>query len=133
VLLRSHRQRLALARALCGRPRLVVLDEPNASLDYPGEQILFEAVRRLKAQNAIVVLITHRTGILAATDKIAILESGALAAFGPSEEIFARHLGDPDGSREPKSIAAQRPASELRKPPARRRRRVAAPAEGPSP
>jgi ATP-binding cassette subfamily C protein len=132
VLLRSHRQRLALARALCGRPRLVVLDEPNASLDYPGEQILFEAVRRLKAQNAIVVLVTHRTGILAATDKIAILEGGAIGAFGPSEEIFARHLGNPHAAREPRSIAAQKPTRAQRKTPARRPRRVIAPAEGSS-
>ena len=133
VLLRGHRQRLALARALCGCPRLVVLDEPNASLDYPGEQILFEAVRRLKAQNTIVVLVTHRTGILAATDKIAILEGGRIAAFGPSDEIFARHLGEPRAAREPKGIAAQKPAGVQRKTPARRSRRPTVPVEGTSP
>ena len=50
VLLRGHRQRLGLARALCGNPRLVVLDEPNASLDYLGEQMLLDVVQTMKAE-----------------------------------------------------------------------------------
>jgi PrtD family type I secretion system ABC transporter len=95
ILLRAHRQRLGLARALCGNPRLVVLDEPNASLDYAGEQMLFNAIEKMKAANTIVVVITHRMGILKATDKIAIMQGGTLAAFGGRDEIYARYLGPP--------------------------------------
>jgi PrtD family type I secretion system ABC transporter len=92
---RGFRQRLGLARALFGDPHLVVLDEPNASLDYLGERVLFEAIERMKAANTTVVIITHRIGILAVTDKIAIMQGGAVSAFGDSNEIFERYLSRP--------------------------------------
>jgi PrtD family type I secretion system ABC transporter len=95
ILLRGYRQRLGLARAFFGDPRLVVLDEPNASLDYLGERVLFEAVERMKAANTTVIIITHRMGILAATNKIAIMQGGALSAFGDSREIVERCLSQP--------------------------------------
>ncbi|WFU82978.1 ATP-binding cassette domain-containing protein [Bradyrhizobium sp. CIAT3101] len=92
---RGYRQRLGLARAFFGSPRLVVLDEPNASLDYGGERMLLDAIERMKLAGVILVVVTHRMGLLAATDKIAIMEDGAVAAFGDSEEIFERHLSRP--------------------------------------
>jgi ATP-binding cassette subfamily C protein len=95
LLSRGCRQRLGLARAFFGAPRLVVLDEPNASLDYVGERMLFEAIEQLKAANTIVVIITHRMGILAATDKIAIMQNGAMCAIGDSKEIYERYLARP--------------------------------------
>ena len=94
-MLRAFRQRLGLARALFGGPSLVVLDEPNASLDYLGERALNEAVERMKAANTTVIIITHRIGILAATNKIALMQGGALRAFGDSEEIFERYISPP--------------------------------------
>jgi ATP-binding cassette subfamily C protein len=90
---RGFRQHLGLARAFFGNPRLVVLDEPNASLDHVGERMLFEAIERLKAANTMVVIITHRIGVLAATDKIAIMQGGTLGAFGDSKDICERYLG----------------------------------------
>lgn len=92
---RGYRQRLGLARAFFGSPRLVVLDEPNASLDYGGERMLLDAIERMKLAGVILVVVTHRMGLLAATDKIAIMEDGAVAAFGDSEDIFERHLSRP--------------------------------------
>jgi ATP-binding cassette subfamily C protein len=124
ILLRAHRQRLGLARALCGNPRLVVLDEPNASLDYVGEQMLYNAIEKMKSANTIVVVITHRMGILKATDKIAILQGGAVAAFGSRDEIYARYLGPPQidvRERVPARITPRRAAD-----------RVGAPAKSPS-
>ena len=94
-MLRAFRQRLGLARALFDCPSLVVLDEPNASLDYLGERALNEAVERMKAANTTVIIITHRIGILAATNKIALMQGGALRAFGDSEEIFERYISPP--------------------------------------
>jgi PrtD family type I secretion system ABC transporter len=93
--LRAYRQRLGLARAFFGGPSLVVLDEPNASLDFLGEQALFEAVERAKAASITVIIITHRLGILRATSKIAIMQGGVLSAFGDSEEIFERYVSRP--------------------------------------
>ena len=99
---RGFRQRLGLARAFFGDPHLVVLDEPNASLDHLGECVLFEAIERMKAANTTVIIITHRIGILAATNKIAIMQGGAISAFGDSKEIFDSYLTRPQViSREP--------------------------------
>jgi ATP-binding cassette subfamily C protein len=95
VFSRGYRQRLGLARAFFGDPRLVVLDEPNASLDYVGERVLVDAIEQLKTANITVIIITHRMGILAATNKIAIMQGGAVTACGESEEIFERYLCRP--------------------------------------
>jgi ATP-binding cassette subfamily C protein len=92
---RGYRQRLGLARAFFGDPHLVVLDEPNASLDFVGERVLLDAIEQLKVANIAVIIITHRMGILAATNKLAIVQGGTIAAFGDSEEIFERYLNRP--------------------------------------
>jgi len=99
---RGFRQRLGLARAFFGDPHLVVLDEPNSSLDSLGERMLFDAIERMKAANTTVIIITHRIGILGATNKLAIMRGGAVSAFGDSKEIFERCLARPQvASREP--------------------------------
>ena len=99
---RGFRQRLGLARAFFGDPHLVVLDEPNSSLDCLGERTLFDAIERMKAANTTVIIITHRIGILGATNKLAIMQDGAISAFGDSKEIFERCLMRPQvASREP--------------------------------
>jgi len=92
---RGFRQRLGLARAFFGGPHLVVLDEPNSSLDSLGEHMLFDAIERMKAANTTVIIITHRIGILGATDKLAIMQGGAVSAFGDSREVFERCVARP--------------------------------------
>jgi len=107
---RGFRQRLGLARAFFGDPHLVVLDEPNSSLDHLGERMLFEAIERMRAANTIVVIITHRIGILGATNKIAIMQGGGVSAFGDSKEIFESCLARPQvASREPVQAHASQP------------------------
>lgn len=98
---RGYRQRLGLARAFFGDPHLVVLDEPNASLDFVGERVLLDAIEQIKTANITVVVITHRMGILAATNKLAIMQGGAVVAFGDSEEIFERYLSRPQVASQP--------------------------------
>jgi PrtD family type I secretion system ABC transporter len=84
----GQRQRIALARALFGRPRLVVLDEPNASLDHEGEEALDSAIRRLKAMGTTVVMIAHRPSVLGLADKIMVLRGGAVDAYGKREDVI---------------------------------------------
>jgi ATP-binding cassette subfamily C protein len=92
LLLRAQRQQLGLARAAYGNPSLVVLDDPNSSLDYDGERMLFNAIERMKSRRMTVVVITHRMGILPITNKIAIMRNGMVAAFGDSERIYDTYL-----------------------------------------
>lgn len=84
----GQRQRLGLAMALFGAPRLVVLDEPNAHLDGAGEQALADALIRLKAMHATVVLVTHRLNILRHADRILVLDNGAVDRLGPREAVL---------------------------------------------
>lgn len=88
----GQRQRIALARALYGTPRLIVLDEPNASLDSEGEAALLNALQRLKAEGSTVILITHKTNILSAMDKLLVMAAGQIQGFGDRDEVFARLL-----------------------------------------
>jgi PrtD family type I secretion system ABC transporter len=90
VLSGGQRQRIALARALYGNPQLVMLDEPNASLDAEGEHALSAALAELKARGTTVVLVGHRPAMMSSLDKLAVLNEGALEAFGPANAVLAR-------------------------------------------
>ena len=86
----GQRQWIGLARAMFGEPRLVVLDEPNASLDQAGEATLIEAIGRLKGQGATVVLVAHRPSLLRHVDRLLVLRDGAAVLFGARDEILPR-------------------------------------------
>jgi ATP-binding cassette, subfamily C, bacterial len=89
----GQRQRIGLARALYGKPAYVILDEPNASLDADGEAALLSAIQQLRQSGCTVVLITHKTNILAIVDKVLVLSQGQLAAFGNRDEVLSKLLG----------------------------------------
>lgn len=81
-------QRLALARALYGEPKLIILDEPNSNLDHNGEQALIAAIEEARARGAIVIMIAHRPSVMAAADKMMVLEHGAIKQFGPRTDVI---------------------------------------------
>ena len=79
---------MGLARAFYGRPKLIVLDEPNASLDSAGEEALVEAILAAKEWESPVLLVTHQPSILLSVDKLMVLQEGRIQAFGPRDEIL---------------------------------------------
>jgi ATP-binding cassette subfamily C protein len=86
----GQRQRIALARALYGEPFLVVLDEPNSSLDAEGDDALAAAIRSVKARRGVVVVITHRPAGLSCVDQVGIIVGGRLQDYGPRESVLKR-------------------------------------------
>jgi ATP-binding cassette, subfamily C, bacterial len=107
----GQRQRIALARALYGRPKLLVLDEPNSNLDAEGEAALVTAIEAARQGGATVVVIAQRMSILNRADRLLVLKDGAVARFGPREEVLAA-LGPLRRSGHPPSPAAL-PAKEM--------------------
>ena len=88
VLSGGQRQRIGLARAVYDEPKLVLLDEPNSNLDDLGELALSRAIDALKQKKTTVIVITHRSGVLAQLDKLLIMRDGQMIAFGPREEVM---------------------------------------------
>lgn len=121
----GQRQRIALARALYGEPKLVILDEPNSNLDGAGELALAEALKGLRGQ-ATVVVVTHRATLIQHVDKMLVLDAGKAQHYGPTADVMkamqqkAQHAVQPGGggaqvvAMPPRAVPpAERGASQL--------------------
>ncbi|MDV2988437.1 UNVERIFIED_CONTAM: ABC transporter ATP-binding protein [Methylobacteriaceae bacterium AG10] len=83
----GERQLALIARALAGEPRLLVMDEPTASLDFGNQARVLTQVRRLSEAGIAVVLSTHDPGhAFLCADRVALLHGGRLVALGPPAE-----------------------------------------------
>jgi PrtD family type I secretion system ABC transporter len=82
----GQRQRIGLARALYGEPRLLLLDEPNANLDGAGELALGETLKALRGRCTVVV-VTHRTALTQQVDKLMLLDGGRVVHLGAPDEV----------------------------------------------
>jgi PrtD family type I secretion system ABC transporter len=83
----GQRQRIALARALYGDPKVLVLDEPNSNLDGAGELALADALKALNGQVTVVV-VTHRSTLVQHMDKMLVLDAGRVQHFGTVAEVM---------------------------------------------
>lgn len=86
----GQKQRIGLARALYNDPCLIVLDEPNASLDLEGENLLIKTLIAEKEAHKTIVLISHKPNVLQIADKILILKDGNQELFGSREEVLEK-------------------------------------------
>jgi energy-coupling factor transport system ATP-binding protein len=88
----GQQQLVAIASILAMRPRHVVLDEPTAQLDPAGTSLVGEALERLSGQGISIVLVEHKTDLLARiAQRVLVLDGGRIAFHGPAADV----LGDP--------------------------------------
>jgi PrtD family type I secretion system ABC transporter len=83
----GQRQRLGLARAFFGYPQLIVLDEPNASLDTEGEELLRQAIVEMRDRGSTIIIIAQRLGILNLSNTMLVLDNGMMNAFGKRRDV----------------------------------------------
>ncbi len=109
VLSGGQNQRIGLARALYGDPKLIVLDEPNANLDHAGDQALTHAIAQARSKGCSVIVMAHRPSAIAAVDLILSLRDGKQEAFGPKDEVMAalRERAAAAGASKVKKAATQ--------------------------
>jgi len=85
----GERQLALVARALAQEPRILVLDEPTASLDFGNQVRVLNAVRSLARTRGLTVLLSthHPEQAFACADRVAVLAGGGLLRIGPSAEV----------------------------------------------
>ncbi|WP_328536584.1 ABC transporter ATP-binding protein [Streptomyces sp. NBC_00344] len=83
----GQRQRLALARAVVGQPRFLVLDDPLSALDVHTEALVEAALRQVLADTTALV-IAHRPSTVMLADRVALLSGGRIAAVGTHHELL---------------------------------------------
>ena len=95
----GQRQRIAIARALLRRPRVLVLDEPTAALDPIAEREIAETLAQLLRGHTSIV-ITHRRSLVEAAQQVLVLDEGRIVESGSPIELFrrgtllSRHFGE---------------------------------------
>lgn len=82
----GQRQRICIARALAGRPDLLVLDEPTSALDGESEAAIQRTLEELKGK-VTMIIVAHRISTLSICDRLAVLNEGRLTAVGTAAEL----------------------------------------------
>ena len=82
----GQRQRLCLARALAGRPELLILDEPTSGLDLASEEAVRVTLEGLKSQVTLVI-VAHRLSTLRICDRVVVVNHGTIEAIGARQEL----------------------------------------------
>ena len=84
------RQRVMIAMAISGRPKVLIADEPTTALDVTVQAQILELIRRLQRDvGTAVILITHDMGVVAEmADRVIVMNSGRSVEAGPVDEIF---------------------------------------------
>ena len=86
-------QRIALARALFGKPQIIILDEPNAHLDVEAEQQLVATLTQLKKTGVTIIVAAHRGAVLSVADKLVLLQNGRVSIYGQLNDVLTAMRG----------------------------------------
>ena len=86
----GQRQRLAIARAVLLNPRILILDEATSALDSESEALVQEALERIM-KGRTVFIIAHRLATVRKSDRILVMEKGAIVESGRHEELLAKN------------------------------------------
>ena len=81
-------QSIALARAIAGKPEVLLLDEPTASLDINSEKDLLENLNL--GEFKTIVVVTHRMSMLELVDRIIVLSNGSVVLDGEKDEVLMK-------------------------------------------
>lgn len=84
----GQKQRIGLARAVYGKPTLIVLDEPTSNLDNDGRLAFMSTVKRLKDAGTSLIIIAHQPSLFQDVDKLALVVDGQLQQFGPFKKVI---------------------------------------------
>jgi ATP-binding cassette, subfamily C, bacterial LapB len=85
----GQRQSIALARALAGRPKVVLLDEPTSAMDGQTETALIQRLEE-ELKDRTVLVITHRPPLLRLVNRIIVFDQGRIIADGPRDEVLKK-------------------------------------------
>lgn len=92
----GQRQSISLARALAGRPPILLLDEPSSAMDRQTEKSLIDRLMTELADRSLL-LITHRVPLLRLVDRIILLDQGRIVADGPRDIVMNKLSGQAEG------------------------------------
>lgn len=84
----GQKQRISLARAFISDSPIIILDEPTSALDNESQEMVYQAIERLK-QDRTVVIIAHRLSTIKSCDKIVYLEHGQILEEGSHDSLIA--------------------------------------------
>lgn len=89
----AAQQLVVLARALVRRPRILILDEATAALDFADREAVFELMRRLAGEKCLIVFITHRMDeVMSLSDRVTVLRGGRVVTTVPRESLDPEEL-----------------------------------------
>lgn len=83
----GQKQSIAIARALLGRPPVLMMDEPTSQMDNRTEQFIKQQLGNLRRDETLI-LSTHKTGMLDVVDRIIVIEQGSVVADGPKKAVL---------------------------------------------
>lgn len=83
----GQRQTINIARALVGKPPILLLDEPTSAMDLNRETVLIDNLKN-QLLNQTILIITHRTSILELATKVMVIDQGRIVAQGPKSDFM---------------------------------------------